>query len=78
MLRLMEIDENKDQAMFWSFICLSFLLKVSLTDSLRGVVKKNQYFYGQADHKGWGGSAPSALAVSKCENFGPIFPITKW
>ena len=25
-----------------------------------------------------GGAAPSALTVSKCENFGPIFPIIKW
>ena len=25
---------------------------------------------------GW--SAPSALTVSKCEHFGPIFPIIKW
>ena len=23
-------------------------------------------------------SPPSALTVSKCENFGPIFPILKW
>ena len=28
--------------------------------------------------KGGGGLAPSALTVSKCENFGPIFPIIKW
>ena len=29
---------------------------------------KKRYFHGQADHKGEGGSAPSALTVSKCEN----------
>ena len=45
--------------------------------SLEGVVKKRS-FYGQADRKCGGGSAPSALTVSKCENFGPIFPIMKW
>ena len=50
---------------------------------LREIVKKRS-FYSQADRKGYGqadgkgGSAPSALTVSKCENFGPIFPIIKW
>ena len=48
------------------------------TGKVRGVTKKRS-FYGQADRKGGegggGGSAPSALTVSKCENFGPIFPI---
>ena len=38
LLRLMEIDKNKDQAMFWRFICLSFLLEE------RRVVKKNGLF----------------------------------
>ena len=40
LLCLMKIDENKDQAMFWSFICLSFLLEE------RGVVKKKKVFLG--------------------------------
>ena len=40
--------------------------------------KKKRSFYGQADRKGGAGSALSALTVSKCENFGPIFPIIKW
>ena len=47
---------------------------------VREPVKKRS-FYGQADRKGWPPllrSAPSALTVSKCENFGPIFPIIKW
>ena len=34
---------------------------------------KKWIFYGQADCKGGGGSAPSALTVSKCENFDPFF-----
>ena len=39
---------------------------------LRGFVKK-RIFYGQADRLGGGGGiAPSALTVSKCENFDPI------
>ena len=43
---------------------------------IKGSRKKKQSFYGQADRKGEG-SAPSALTVSKCENFGQIFPIIK-
>ena len=46
--------------------------------TVRAVVKKKRSFYGQADRKGWGVGGPSALTVSKCENFGPIFPIIKW
>ena len=42
----------------------------------KGSRQKKRSFYGQADRKG--GSAPSALTVSKCENFGQIFPIIKW
>ena len=39
------------------------------------VKKKKRSFYVQADRKGGeGGSAPSALTVSKCENNGPISP----
>ena len=51
----------------------------SVVDDFPKVSRKKRSFYGQADRKGGeGGSAPSALAVSKCENFGPIFPIKKW
>ena len=32
---------------------------------------KKRIFYGQPDRKGWGGQ-PSALTVSKCENFDPF------
>ena len=42
----------------------------------REVVKKNGLFTVRLTVGG--GSAPSALTVSKCENFGPIFPIIKW
>jgi len=35
--------------------------------------QKKRIFYGQADRSGkGGGSAPSALAVSKCEHFDPL------
>ena len=30
-------------------------------------------FYGQVDRKGGGRSAPSALTISKCDNFDPFF-----
>ena len=36
---------------------------------LRVVVKKNGYFTVRLTARGGGGSAPSALTVSKCENF---------
>ena len=50
-----------------------------LTMGAKGGRKKTRSFYGQADRKGGReGSAPSALTVSKCEHFGPIFPIIKW
>ena len=40
---------------------------------IRKVVKK-RIFYIQADRKGrWGGHPPSALTVSKFENFDPFF-----
>ena len=39
---------------------------------IREIVKKERIFYGQADCKGERGSAPSALSVSKCENFDPF------
>ena len=46
---------------------------------LREVVKKtNGLFTVRLTVRGGGWSAPSALTVSKCENFGPIFPIIKW
>ena len=38
---------------------------------LRGIVKKYPIFYGQADRKGEGGSASSALTVGERENFEP-------
>ena len=44
----------------------------------KGSRQRKTSFYGQADRKGGEGSAPSALTVSKCGNFGPIFPIIKW
>ena len=65
-----ERTQNTNIAIF-SFTAAS----KELQKTFRGVVKK-RIFYGQADRKG--GSAPSALTVSKCENFGPIFPIIKW
>ena len=49
-------------------------LKFSLATQIREAVKK-RVFYGQADREG-GVTAP-ILTVSKCENFGPIFPIIK-
>ena len=39
-------------------------------------MRKKWIFYGQADREGEGdkgGPAPSALTVSKCENFDPFF-----
>ena len=36
-------------------------------------VKKTRIFYIQADSKGGGGSAPSALTISKRENFDSFF-----
>ena len=46
-----------------AFICQLF-------GNWQGESVKNRLFYGQADHKGGrGGSATSALTVSKCENF---------
>ena len=42
-----------------------------------GVVK-NGLFTARLTVRGGGGSAPLALTVGKCENFGPIFPIIKW
>ena len=47
-----------------------------LAAEIRAVVKKNCLFTVRLTVRG--GSAPSALTVSKCENFGPIFPIIKW
>ena len=39
-----------------------------------GSHQKKRVFYGQADRKGGeGGSALSALTVSKCENFDTFF-----
>ena len=52
---------------------------LSVCQSALGKSSKNKLsFYGQADRKGGGRSAPSALTVSKCAKFGPIFPIIKW
>ena len=66
-----ELEDSETEASDWF---LEFFLLV-----LREVVKKKRYFYGQADRKGGrGGSAPLALTVSKCENFGPIYSIIKW
>ena len=57
-------------------------LKVVLEEELyRDAYLTNQLpdilgiFYGQADRKGGGGSATSALTLSKCENFDPFFSI---
>ena len=45
----------------------------------KGSRKKNGLFTVRLTVRGGGGgSAPSALTVSKCENFGPIVPIIKW
>ena len=41
--------------------------------SLGKASKKTWIFYGQPDRKGGGGSATSALTVSKCENLDPFF-----
>ena len=52
---------------------------LSVCQSALGKSSKNKLsFYGQADRKGEGGSVHSALTVSKCAKFGPIFPIIKW
>ena len=64
---------------WWRWQCqrkcwwLWWLLRVFF-NCLRRVVKMD--IYGQADRKGGGGgSATSALTVSKCENFDPFFPL---
>ena len=49
----------------------------TILNNIRGVVKKHEYFTARLTVR-VGGSAPSALTVSKCENFGPIFPIINW
>ena len=47
-------------------------IKIRFLLAGKGGRQKKRSFYGQADRKGGG------LIVSKCENFGPIFPIIKW
>ena len=42
---------------------------------LREVVKKNGYFTVRLTVMGGSESAPSALTVSKCENFDPFFSL---
>ena len=51
-------------------------LLAQCTSTQREVVK-NGYFTVRLTVRG-GGSVPSALTVSKCAKFGPIFPIIKW
>ena len=63
--------------MYLGIILLSSLMIVSSYGCLlREVVKKNGLFTVRLTVRG--GISPSALTVSKCENFGPIFPIIKW
>ena len=54
-----------------STLILNYFKLKSFHLFLREVIKK-RIFYGQPDRKGWGGQ-PSALTVSKCENFDPFF-----
>ena len=50
-----------------------------LFQRVKGGWKKKRSFYAvRLTVRGEGGSDPSALTVSKCENFGPISPIIKW
>ena len=52
---------------------------LSVCQSALGKSSKNKlsFFSVRLTVRG-GGSAPSALTVSKCAKFGPIFPIMKW
>ena len=52
------------------------IINTFLHASIRQGIKK-RIFYSQVDRKGGRRSDPLALTVSKCENFGPIFPIIK-
>ena len=60
----------------------AYIFEKVFLNTLAKATSKKTTFYGQADSKrtkGVGGrSALSALTVSKCENFGPIFLIIKW
>ena len=52
--------------------------KVKIFTNAKGSRQKKRSFYGQpVKLTVRGGSPPSALTVSKCENFGPIFSIIK-
>ena len=60
----------------WCASCALLTFKRSLRALqryLRRCIKKQQIFYGQADRKGGRRSSPSALTISKCENFYPFF-----
>ena len=52
------------------------LIGIGTLNCVREVVKKNGLFTVRLTVRG--GIGPSALTVSKCEKFGPIFPIIKW
>ena len=52
------------------------LIGIGTLNCVREVVKKNGLFTVRLTVRG--GISPSALTVSKCENFGPIFSIIKW
>ena len=61
-------NSNLGSSLYNTFICL-----------IREGVKKKLWKSGQADRfGGGGGSSPSSLTETICENFGPIFPIIKW
>ena len=51
---------------------MSMMMIMILEGADKAGRKKKRSFYGQADRKGVG-STPSALTVSKCENFDLYF-----
>ena len=44
---------------------------------LREAVKNNVHFIVSLSIRGGRGVTPPSLTISKCENFGPFFPIIK-
>ena len=66
-----------DAGLVYHFICPFWFMQVLNFEIQKGIKASRQkewIFYGQADRKGGGGQPnPSALTVSKCENFDPFF-----
>ena len=70
-------ESSKEMFDFWNF-CSSerhlaryFWRTLFFLAKWDKVTRKKTIFYGQADRKGGGSSAPSALTINKCENFDP-------